>query len=273
MDSKQGVGLRSCPPLSDDNYAVWSQKMEAVLVRQQLFHVIEDPIPLQPDRVWRDQNRQAKALITLSVSDDQLIHIRDLATAQEMWQALRDVHLKEGSAFLLFQRLFNLKLKAGDCLQKHLTQLKYLRGQLMQRNLNFSEPVFCLLIILSLDGRYATVVSQLVALPVADLTVTRICSMLLSEADRQAAFGASEGENGASKAPPPVAQREEGAVALKATRCYKCGAIGHLQRNCRKGQKPKEATRSSGMGGAGGRERAKPRPTQALAFGYTTMPM
>lgn len=89
MDAKQGEGLPYPTPQTNDNYSSWSLKMKALLQRQRIFGVIENPIPTAPTRAWNDQNVKAKSAIVLCVSDNQLVHIADLEFACEFWLTLQ----------------------------------------------------------------------------------------------------------------------------------------------------------------------------------------
>lgn len=127
--------------LSNDNYSIWSYKMELMLIYENLWDVITGDQPAETETTkfatWKKSNDKARARIGLLVEDDQLLHIRNAKTAKENWNSLKDYHQKATltSKVLLLKRLCRTTLEEdGDIFSNRLNQLSAL-GQDLPDNL------------------------------------------------------------------------------------------------------------------------------------------
>lgn len=92
--------------LTNDNYANWKFKIELLLRKHNLWkHVIEGscPLPIFNNNLivnlsiiddWDNKDDEARGTIGLLVMDDQLCHIRNMKTAAETWNVLKEYHEK-----------------------------------------------------------------------------------------------------------------------------------------------------------------------------------
>ncbi|KAK2575182.1 hypothetical protein KPH14_012892, partial [Odynerus spinipes] len=80
--------------LNNENYISWKYKLELLLIKEGLWDVVNENRPPEPDNAWLVRDGKAKATIGLLVEDDQLIHIRNAASARAAWIALKDYHEK-----------------------------------------------------------------------------------------------------------------------------------------------------------------------------------
>ncbi|EFN71905.1 hypothetical protein EAG_10168, partial [Camponotus floridanus] len=71
--------------LNNGNYQIWKYKVELLLIKDELWHTVNEIRPDNPDEKWLKADRQAKATIGLLVEDDQLRYIRDAISARETW--------------------------------------------------------------------------------------------------------------------------------------------------------------------------------------------
>lgn len=86
--------------LNNTNYFHWKQKMELLLLKENLWHIVTQPRPNQfADTTlltdWDLKNNTARRLIGLAIEDSQLIHIKNKSTATGLWEALKIVHERE----------------------------------------------------------------------------------------------------------------------------------------------------------------------------------
>lgn len=251
----------SFPLLTPETYAVWQVKMKALLQREKLFHTIEDDPPDKDDDDWAEwhaADMKARGTIILSVSDHLLVNLEGQETAQAVWHKLRDMHLRQnaGSSVIFFKKLCRLQLEKGGDLPSHLSQLKRLRQDLVQRDLAISEAVFAMLMINSLDESYDGVAAQISTMPSDRLTEDYVSSVLLNEWDRRQAVKESRDcavKNMLENVPESSAGESESETAavkaLKLKRCFSCGAQGHLSFQCKKSSKKKGNFRGRGGGG------------------------
>lgn len=73
----------SITKLNNKNYQVWKHKVELLLIRDDLCHIVSETVAGDPDEKWLKADRQARATISLLVEDDQLRHIKDATSARE----------------------------------------------------------------------------------------------------------------------------------------------------------------------------------------------
>ena len=79
--------------LNDSNYHAWKQKIVLLLSSKDLDVLIEERPPNHIAELakWKKKYPKARAVIGLSLSDQHLEHVRDIATANEMWTTIVNV--------------------------------------------------------------------------------------------------------------------------------------------------------------------------------------
>ena len=98
------------PLLNGENFVFWKTKLKAVLVRDELWDVVSKEKPTDADNGWTKKNNKTMAYITLSVEDNQLIHIQHTDVAHEAWQALLKKYERStfGSRLYLRRKLYGI---------------------------------------------------------------------------------------------------------------------------------------------------------------------
>lgn len=103
--------------LNNDNYSNWKFKMEMLLIKEDLFDVIEEEPPRPVDVRWDKRDRQCRALINLYIEDNQIIHVKYETSAKATWVKLKEIHERSNlsSKLYLLRKLYSLKLtEDGD---------------------------------------------------------------------------------------------------------------------------------------------------------------
>lgn len=79
--------------LNDSNFHAWKQKIVLILALKDLDGFIEDDPPADKSELskWVKNDRKARAIIGLSLSDEHLEHVRDVESAKKMWEAIMNV--------------------------------------------------------------------------------------------------------------------------------------------------------------------------------------
>uniref|UniRef100_A0A5S6Q1Q5 DUF4219 domain-containing protein n=1 Tax=Trichuris muris TaxID=70415 RepID=A0A5S6Q1Q5_TRIMR len=78
--------------LNGSNYQIWKLKVKVLLMKYGLWDVVNHVKPEPTPQGWYQRECKAIAAICLTVEDDQLLHLTQLETAREMWQALQRLH-------------------------------------------------------------------------------------------------------------------------------------------------------------------------------------
>ncbi|KMQ84809.1 integrase core domain protein [Lasius niger] len=68
--------------------------MELLLIMEDLWDVVINDPPNDPNAVWLKNDNKACATIGFLVDDNQLIHVRHATTAKQAWDSLKAYHEK-----------------------------------------------------------------------------------------------------------------------------------------------------------------------------------
>ncbi len=134
MDSSNSPArqLHSVPYLKGaDNYAVWSNKMKMILIREDLWDVVNpDGEPL--DDKSGKLNNKALATLVLSMSDQTASQVRDQTTARGAWKTLSALYSISGfsARHLLHTSLTNTNLASCSSIQDFVDTISSLSQQL-----------------------------------------------------------------------------------------------------------------------------------------------
>jgi len=152
LDGSMATGQR--------NYNAWRFRIVRILKEKNLLGSIED------ETVSDTKDDQAFTIITLNIKDSQIQYIEDARTTKEAWTALKEVDLGIGmnGPMVLMQRLWALKMAAGDDMAQHLNKFRELAIQLRSlsveaKRMDDGELVTSLT--LSLPGSYEPLVMAL----------------------------------------------------------------------------------------------------------------
>lgn len=218
--------------LNDNNYPVWKYKLELLLIKEDLWNIIEEELPIDADAaelaIFRKKDGKARAHIGLLIEDNQIIHVRNKHSAKEMWEALQDYHQKStlSNKVRLLRKLCRTILPEGGNMQQHLNIMDECMDQLATLGEPIADALSVALYLSSLSESYGVLITALESRDERDLTKTMVKGKLLEEFRRR-----QEIED---------LQNDEKALAVSNTFqvsqafCYFCKKKGHLKANCRK---------------------------------------
>jgi len=86
--------LSDSAKLNDKNYVAWAQTMKSILRPLKLTEALKNVIPVSEQEL--EDDAAACCSITCNLTENQLVHIRDIETAKGMWDELEKVHLRKG---------------------------------------------------------------------------------------------------------------------------------------------------------------------------------
>jgi hypothetical protein len=245
------------PNLNDSNYAEWSVRMEAILVRQGLWSMVKIPISgvdadgevkavstiaaeLESVMKMRDAGKmdEARAEMILRVDDGQLSHMRS-RDPLEIWETLERVHRAAGFATSLALRRRFLTAKKGDgqSMQAWIGHIQGLVFHMEQSGVDVSDQDKILALTMGLPPSYDPVIINFDTTPSELLTLNNVIARLLNEEVRQASnsnitkdpeerdeamtvTGGGKGGRGA--------RNNAGADVT----CFFCGEKGHFKSDC-----------------------------------------
>lgn len=222
-------GIAKIERLNNTNYSTWKFRVELLLIKEDLWDVIDGDETLDVEFYKKDG--KARALIGLLVDDSQLLLIKNEKTARATWNALKNYHEKSTltSKVFLIKKICRTRLSEGGNMEVHVNNMLEMIEKLRNQGENLSERWSVAFLLCSLPDSYDTLITALEARPEEDLTLDLVKSKLLHEYMKRNEL--SEGRS-----------EDEGVSALKLSQrntfnnreviCYHCSKPGHIRRFC-----------------------------------------
>lgn len=235
------VGFR-VERLNGSNYPNWKFKLRMVLMREDLWSivqgeevVVEDDAASLASRVKRDN--KALSTICLMVDDNQLIHVRNAKTSAEAWSALK-MHYEKPTLtnkLLLRKKLLNYKLEKGADMQAHITAVINTADELRSTGEEVTDETIVTTLLSSLHDGFDGLITALESKDDATLTLEYVKSRLLHEHQRmdRNKVESSESAMKASKFNNKKSHSEEKREKNQ-RKCFYCDKVGHYKRDCLK---------------------------------------
>ncbi|XP_035893610.1 uncharacterized protein LOC118503894 [Anopheles stephensi] len=167
------VGKFSFPRLNNHNYVSWKFRMEMLLIREELWYVIDEPKvePVTPQ--WIKDDKRARATIGLCVEENQFSIVKTADSAKEFWEKLRAYHEKATvtSRVSLLKKLCNFNLAENGEMESHLMQIEELFDRLTTAGQTLDESLKIAMILRSLPESYNGLVTALESRADSDITM------------------------------------------------------------------------------------------------------
>ena len=151
--------------LNDSNCHAWKQKIVLLLSLKDLDDLIEENPPTDTAELakWEKKDRNARAVIGLSLSDEHVEHVRDVETAKETWTAIlnvldRHTLLKQLSAR---RKFYTVTMESGEKMLTYLNRVKQLAATLKSMSVEIDDKEMAMA---ALNGLPASYESPTVAL-------------------------------------------------------------------------------------------------------------
>lgn len=215
------------PRLGEDNFEIWKFRVEMELIRQDLTNFISEVKPEAPNAKWIAGDAKARAVISSTVEDSQVVYILNKTTAKEIWDTLCSVHESSGlpSVLCVLRKLCTLRLGEGGNLPAHLSEMVKLHTRLQMVGEGLKDRVFMAMILSSLPPSYGNLIVALENRPEAELTSEFAMNKLREEYRRR-----TESEVG-SAVPEDKALHTKSPKQYSSV-CYYCRKPGHFRKDC-----------------------------------------
>ena len=250
--------------LDDNNFSVWKRRMEGSLQLRKLWKYACGTSKAPPLGValksdanavaaeqkayndWHETDQQAAAYIISFISDSQLHHVPQGASAHEVWTLICAAHEKTGmhSELHYIRLIVNSRYADGEKMQPHINSMRDNNNRLLAMGSSlYSRQLACFLMN-SLPPSYSPLLMTLTALKREDVTFDYVSTTLLSEERRRHNETQTDGTSASAlyhtgrptPAPsppqpslPPVAPITAKTVRKKCTHCKKSG---HSEAKC-----------------------------------------
>lgn len=227
------------------DYLVWSSLTEAVLTAKGLGAVLGPKPEDANDGTWMKNDREARAIILLSVNRDILKGIVHLGTSKEIWAKLKQLHLQksESNKIQLQQDSYNTRMESGAKISEFVSKMEYIACQLRDFGEDISESALIAKIVRGLPAEYKHFMSAWLGTADTERTFDKLLSRLLAEeaileeaeVKESVALNARVHKNSVAKRDKKRDKRE--------IECYHCHKKGHYKRDCRKRQRDEQSSK------------------------------
>lgn len=188
-------------------------------------------------------DRKARAVIGLSLSDEHLEHVRDVKTAREMWQALLSVFERHTLLNKLSARrkFYTVTMQNGEKMLTYLNRVKQLAATLKSMNVEIDDQELAMAALNGLPSTYESLIVALDALGNDDMSFIFdfVKSRLLQEEQRANEREKSMSNFKSSALVGVSGKARDGCQGLSRTPhkyshhcCENCGNIGHSAKVC-----------------------------------------
>ena len=205
----------------------WSLKMKMILMREETWEVIKDPVPNPMTSVWDAKAQKALQSIILNVENNQLVNVRKCENGRQAWFALKDHHQQKtmNAKIRIMKQLFKMQLQPRASMRDHLDKILNLLDSLGEMDIVLGDSISVSVVLASLSEEYETLVTAIEAWDEGRLTLNAVRSKLLEEWEKH--NGASAQEKLDNPIDPVVAMKTKPVFT-----CYFCNLPGHIKRNC-----------------------------------------
>ncbi len=70
--------------LNNSNYQIWKYKIELVLIKEQVWDVVNEEEPENPTAAWKRKDDKARAFIGLLIEVTEFIHVKKAKTSRSI---------------------------------------------------------------------------------------------------------------------------------------------------------------------------------------------
>ena len=232
-------------PLNGENYPTWKIQCQMSLMKEGVwgFATGAEAVPDTEERrvPYLAKRDKALAIIVLAVDPSLLYLLGDPVDPKVVWEALSGQFQKKSWAnkLELKRKLFSMKMNNGGAVQAHIKAMTEILDELSVVDEPVKEEDRVVYLLASLPEAYSMLVTALEAnAEVPKLTV--VIERLLHEEKKQKARISNDQCAGEEEAFATRYSRPQ--FSNKGPKCYGCGKMGHIKRNCTEsGERPRGA--------------------------------
>ncbi|UYV62815.1 hypothetical protein LAZ67_2002020 [Cordylochernes scorpioides] len=219
--------------LNDQNYRSWKFNTKMMLIERELWKYVTEPAPDEEASrtIFNMKQEKALAMIALTISPSQQIHIMDCTTAREAWDTLEQVYEpKSRSRILQLKKQFiSIRFEEQETMTNYLGRLKICSDHLREAGAEMQDQDLAYSMLAGLPESYDGIIMTFSNVEDKEFTSSKVKHVLLAEYER---WMARRVNNTNEALQFGTTTRKEDKKKKNFT-CYKCGKEGHIARSCR----------------------------------------
>ncbi|UYV66657.1 hypothetical protein LAZ67_4002469 [Cordylochernes scorpioides] len=219
----------------DQNYRSWKYKKNTkmMLIGRELWKYVTEPEPDEEASrtIFNMKQEKALAMIALTISPSQQIHIMDCTTAREAWNTLEQVYEpKSRSRILQLKKQFiSIRFEEQKTMTNYLGRLKICSDHLREAGAEMQDQDLAHSMLAGLPESYDGIIMTFSNVEDKEFTSSKVKHVLLAEYERRMARRVNNTNEALQFG---TTTRKEDKKKKNFT-CYKCGKEGHIARSCR----------------------------------------
>ena len=234
----------------NEDFGLWQIRVLAMLEGQDLSGVVmgDEPVPESTEgsdeyKIYLDKIRKARAVIVMALGDRPLRAVQTAEGPMEMWSKLHERYAGSTTASKIgvLTTLMNTRYESGEDIRDYIAKFETMfnRLEIMGSHIDEAMQVAILLVSLLNDETLSSTVAAIKTMDEEKATWDYVTSRLMEE--QRSRRLADDADENASKIKAATVHGDR----KNSRRCYNCGKIGHIARNCRakdnrKGRRRKE---------------------------------
>lgn len=243
-------------PLGSNNYATWSIQMQAMLLKKRLWAVTDPTAPEIGPHPDPNDAEKAFGIIVENVEKQHLQAVWNCRTARVAWSMLQNQYRSQILAreVQLQAELCNLKKRDGEDVSQYVSRARTIFTDLKSMDPTLSDRQLVRHILAGLPSKF-NVIKQILTASAVELTIDAMVPKLLQAEQDVGASSSNNNDDTAAYAARGSFRgsfrgRGRGGGRFGNVKCFNCGRMGHISRDCRQQQEGHGAGGSGGSSGA-----------------------